>query len=77
MEERILTVGTVTQAIRARKLLAAAGIGARLIKGTSGARGGCAYGLSVRATDMQQAVRLLQENDIVFEWSRGRATDNR
>ena len=77
MEECLLTIGTVTQAIRARKLLAAAGIGARLIKGTNGARAGCAYGLSVRAADMQPSMRLLQESSIAFEWSRGRATGNR
>lgn len=77
MEECVLTIGTVTQAIRARKLLTAAGIGARLIKNTGTAKTGCAYGLSVRAADMPQAMRVLGEGGIAYEWSRGRAAGNR
>jgi hypothetical protein len=71
MEECILTIGTVTLAIRARKLLQAARIAARLIKQAGTTRAGCAYGLAIRATDMQQAMHILHENDIAFQWSRG------
>lgn len=76
MEQCVLTIGTVTAAIRARKLLSAAGIGARLVKNTGVAsRAGCAYGLEVRATDQHGAMRVLRENGIAFEWSR-RRVDN-
>ncbi|MBQ8351794.1 MAG: DUF3343 domain-containing protein [Clostridia bacterium] len=77
MEECILTIGTVTGAIRARKLLAAAGIGARLIKNTGTTKAGCAYGLTVTAANMPLAMRTLNEHDIAFEWSRGRAAGNK
>ena len=77
MEECILTIGTVTQAIRARKQLTAVGIGSRLVKGVSNAKTGCTYGVSVRASDMQQAMHTLKESQIAFEWSRGRASGNR
>ena len=71
MEQCILTLGTVTRAIRARKLLAAAGIAARLIKQTEGAQG-CAYGLELAAADMTGAMRLLEEAGVEFIWSRGK-----
>ena len=72
MEQCVLTIGTVTGAIRARKLLGAAGIAARLIKRTGKQSGGCAYGLEIRAADMQRAMHALKEGGISFEWSRGR-----
>ncbi len=71
MEPCILTIGTVTRAIRARKLLSAARIQARLFKHTGMGQGGCAYALSLSAEDMPAAMRLLQEGGIPFEWSRG------
>ena len=77
MEDCVLTIGTVTGAIRARKLLASAGISARLIKNTTSTGAGCAYGITVKATDMQRAMRMLNENSIAFEWSRGRVSGNR
>ena len=73
MEQCILTVGTVTQAIRARKMLAAAGIAARLTKSTQGgARGGCAYSVEVSPADMHAAMELLDSRQIPYEWTRWR-----
>ena len=77
MEQCILTIGTVTRAIRARKLLLAAHIAARLIKQVGKARSGCAYGLEIAAQDLQPALRILGEHGIEAEWSRGKATGNR
>ena len=72
MEQCILTVGTVTRAIRARKLLAAQGISARLIKSVKrGNAGGCAYGIEVSPPDMQAATEILDAYHITYEWSRG------
>lgn len=72
MEQCILTVGTVTYAIRARKLLSSLGIRARLVKGTRpGGMGGCTYGVEIPAADMTVATDALQRANISFEWSRG------
>lgn len=71
MEQCVLTIGTVTHAISARRLLSAAGIPARLIKSTqSAARSGCAYGLEIAAIDMPRATRILDESGIAYEWTR-------
>lgn len=70
MEDFILTIGTITQTIHARKLLLHVHIAARMIKRTGNRNGGCAYGLAVRAAESRQAMRTLQENGIAFEWTR-------
>ena len=71
MEQCILTVGTVTYAIRARKLLSSLGIRARLVKGTRpGGSGGCTYGVEISAADLTLATDALKRADIFYEWSR-------
>ena len=71
MEQCILTVGTVTYAIRARKLLSSLGIRARLVKSTrSGGMGGCVYGVEIPTADMTLAADALKRAGISFEWSR-------
>ena len=72
MEQCILTVGSITHAIRARKLLASFGISARLTKTVrSSASGGCAYSLILSPPDMANACKILSEHGIAYEWSRG------
>lgn len=69
MEHCILTLGTVTRAIAARRILNAARIPARLIKtAEGGGRGGCAYGLKIYASELEAADRALREAEIPFEW---------
>jgi len=70
MESCVLKIGTVTQAIRARRLLSARGIAARLIKNTGGAEG-CIYGLEIHPTLFPYAMQLLNENHIAYEWTNG------
>jgi hypothetical protein len=71
MEQCILTVGTVTYAIRARKLLSSLGIRARLVKGTRpGGAGGCAYGVEIPSADLTLATDALTRAGISYEWSR-------
>ena len=73
MEHIILTLGTITRAIAARRLLATAGIPCRLLKTTDGGlAGGCSYGLKIYESDLRQASRLLEEGGIPFEWKRER-----
>lgn len=71
MEPCILTVGTVTRALAARRLLTAARIPARMIKTAHTHPAGCAYALAIAAADMPRAMEILEENKISFEWSRG------
>ncbi|MBQ8174469.1 MAG: DUF3343 domain-containing protein [Clostridia bacterium] len=71
MEPCTLTVGTVTRALAARRLLSAARIPARMVKTAGSKVGGCAYALVVAAADMPKAVEILGDNKISFEWSRG------
>ena len=71
MELCILTLGTVTRAIAARRILSAARISCRMIKRTGGAKGGgCAYALKIYEADLLGAIRLLEEANIPFEWQR-------
>ena len=70
METCTLTVGTVTQALAARRLLFSARIPARVVKTVGTHPAGCAYALSIAATDMPAAMKILETNKIAFEWSR-------
>ena len=71
MEYCILTLGTITRAIAARRLLNAATVPCRMIKTTDGRTGGgCAYGLKIYESDLGRASRLLEENNLPFEWKR-------
>ena len=71
MELCILTLGTVTRAIAARRLLSAARVSCRMVKRTgAGEGGGCAYALKIYESDLSAASRLLREANIPFEWAR-------
>ena len=71
MELCILTLGTITRAIAARRVLSASHIGCRMIKTVdSTGRGGCAYGLKIYEADLATATRLLEAAAIPFEWRR-------
>lgn len=71
MEYCILSLGTITRAIAARRILTASRIRCRMIKTTGDtAKGGCAYGLKIYEEDLLRAIRLLEESQIPFEWKR-------
>ena len=71
MEQCVLTIGTITHALAARRALNGARIAARLIKNTRTAKkSGCAYGLEIAAADMTAAMRILDEGGIPYEWER-------
>lgn len=67
MEPCVLKIGTVTQAMRARRLLSSMGISARLIKNTGGVEG-CVYGLAIHPTLFSHAMQILNENHMPYEW---------
>ena len=63
----ILTVGTITIAIKARKLLSRSGINSKLIKiNPKNAGLGCVYGLQISASDFYNAVVELKNNGIEY-----------
>ncbi len=66
MKQSIITVGTVTHALKCRKLLSIKGIQAKLIKLDSSKIDGCSYGLEISVNDYYSAVVILRENDINF-----------
>lgn len=71
MDICILAVGSVSRAIRARRLLSAARIPARLVKTVQeGMEGGCVYGLEIAATDMPRADEIFRQENIPYTWSR-------
>ena len=69
MKTCILTVGTVTSALRAKRLLAAVGIAARTVKTTDEGQSGCAYGLELAATDLPHATHALDGAGMHYSWS--------
>ena len=61
----IITLSSLTHAIKAKKLLSEYGIDARVVKpDTQRAEKGCGYGVSVDATVRESAEKLLRENGI-------------
>ena len=67
MNKTVLTVETVTYAMKARKLLLRCGIQSKLIKTDAEDSGiGCRHGLEIASKDYFEAVRILGENGIKF-----------
>ena len=67
MDNTTITVGSVTYAIKARRLLTSAGIKARTVK-LSGDGGslGCVHGIVVASSRFFDAVVILKENGIEY-----------
>lgn len=63
----IVSVGTVTYAMKARKLLLKNGIQSKLIKSDSSDNGtGCTHGIEISNKDYFEAVRILGEGGIKY-----------
>ena len=65
MERIIITVGSVTYALKLRKLLRAKGIEARQIKYQDPDRG-CTHGIEISKANMLDAIVLLKENGMEY-----------
>lgn len=64
-KQTFITLRSQTHAIKARKLLAAVGIQARVVKATGeAAELGCGYGVSVNDTDTKRAAEYLRNKNI-------------
>ena len=67
MKKTIVTIGTVTHAIKAKKLLMRVGLSSKLIKvGGAYSNEGCAYGLELEGEDFYSAVIELRKADINY-----------
>ncbi len=64
--EQILKTGAVSAATRAKKILTAAGIKARITK-AEGDADGCAWGVAVAGEAAAAAVRVLRAEGIRYE----------
>lgn len=61
-----LTVGSVTYAIKARRLLLHEGIKAHTVKLTDGKSGGCTHGIVIPSSRFFDAVVILKKNGIDY-----------
>ena len=62
-----ITVGSVTYAIKVRKLLEHRGIKSKLIKiDSSKSKSGCAYGIQLQSSFFYDAVSILKSNGVNY-----------
>ena len=67
LDNTTLTVGSVTYAIKARRLLLHAGIRAKVVKTVSDGTGsGCTHGIVIPSSRFFDAVVILKENGIDY-----------
>ena len=67
MNTTTITVGSVTYAIKVKKLLERAGIRSRLIKvDASVTENGCTYGINIDSSMLYDAVVILKGNGISY-----------
>lgn len=68
MNKTIITVGSVTYAIKTRGLLSRGGVRSKLVK-TDGIAGnpGCTHGLEIDSKDFYRAVVILKDNNISYK----------
>ena len=73
MKKIIITVGSVTYAIKLRKLLAREGIEARHLKVDNTDSGaGCSHGVEINEADLYRAVYIMRENRIEYSFLRAK-----
>lgn len=65
MKGTILTVGSITQAVKARRLLARNGIRAKLVKYTTN-KSGCNYAVEINTRALYDAAAILRGADIPY-----------
>ncbi len=68
MKTTVLTVESITYALKARKLLSRDGISAKLIKADADlAAQGCTYGIEIPAKDFYSAASILRSAEIYYK----------
>ena len=73
MKKITITVGSVTYAIRLKKLLIRKGIAARLVK-TDGDKNtvGCSHGVEISESDLFGAVKIMRDAGIEYSLAKQR-----
>ncbi|MBQ9070447.1 MAG: DUF3343 domain-containing protein [Clostridia bacterium] len=67
MKKVIITVSSVTYAIKGRKLLSKQNIDSRIVKiDASQSNNGCTHGIEFNSSLLLEAVRILRENGIAY-----------
>ncbi len=67
MKTTVITTGSVTYAIKAKKLLAREGIASKLIKAdVSKTKSGCSYGVEFPSSEFYTAANILRSNGIRY-----------
>lgn len=67
MNKTIVTVGSVTYAIKARNLLSRGGVRSKLVKVESKkSKNGCTHGVEFNTVDFYRAVVILKENNLSY-----------
>ena len=73
MNNIIVTVGSVTYAMKLRKLLLREGIQSRLVKVDNTTEGkGCSHGVEISESDFYSAVVIMKENRIAYSVYQGK-----
>lgn len=69
MKTAVITVGSVTYALKAKKLLAREGLTAKLVKADPSDKGGsgCTYGLEFPARDFYTVASILRSAGIYYQ----------
>ena len=76
MKSIIVTVATVTYAIKLRRLLLRAGIRSKLVKvDSTNAENGCTHGIQINESDFYSAVVFMQNSGIEYKVFNGRFYD--
>ena len=67
MNKTTIIIGSVTQAIKLKKLLLRAGIDSIVVKVDNNENGkGCSHGVEISSLDFYQAVVVMRENNINY-----------
>ena len=66
MQDYLLMLGSVTEAMKAKRALANQGIKANIQKKSDGRDGGCRYGLLVSDADLLRVTLVLREENIPY-----------
>ena len=76
MKSIIVTVGSVTYAIKLRKLFLRAKIGSKLVKvDNTRTENGCTHGLEIAESDFYRAVVIMKSSGINYSVYNGRGYD--
>ena len=66
MRDQLISIGSITYAMKAKKILSSYLINARVVKAGAGDGRSCIYGIMVSPEELNTVTRLLYSNEIKF-----------